>query len=346
MGETLQHRGCRHLVIGVLSVGLLGALWSAWSVPLTPREVYQQASPAVVFVLAASKRGRSNGGSGAILHPDGLLITNAHVVINEASDTPHQYIEVYLKPTTLRGKQSQDLQRRYSVHLLAHDTALDIALLQMRKPPPNLSVLVLDEAADFGIGEPVAAIGHPETGGLWTLTTGVISAQLADFQGVSGKDMWQTEASINRGNSGGPLLNRHGAMVGMVSSISRRSTDDLAITDINFALKSSVIRRWLGKQGISLPSEVFSPPPASESTPPPAASPLVSSEPAPALPRVAAEPPSPAPMPPSDNAPPLPPFPETVPRPALRPRGQTPRHPYSLRQRLDRRMQQLEERER
>jgi serine protease Do len=97
---------------------------------------------------------------------------------------------------------------------------------------------------------PVVAIGHPETAGLWTMTTGIVSSVVKDFQGVKGKDIFQTEASINRGNSGGPLLNQFGQMVGINTSISRRAADGLAITGINFSLKSSVPVQWLQRKDL------------------------------------------------------------------------------------------------
>jgi serine protease Do len=100
------------------------------------------------------------------------------------------------------------------------------------------------------IGDDVVAIGHPETAGLWTLTTGVISSVVKDFQGVNGKDVFQTEASINRGNSGGPLLNDEGQMVAINTCISRRAADGLAITDINFSLKSSVPVEWMKRKDL------------------------------------------------------------------------------------------------
>jgi serine protease Do len=82
------------------------------------------------------------------------------------------------------------------------------------------------------------------------MTTGVVSSVVKDFQGVKGKDVFQTEASINRGNSGGPLLNAYGQMVGINTSISRRAADGLAITSINFSLKSSVPVEWLKRKDL------------------------------------------------------------------------------------------------
>ena len=64
-------------------------------------------------------------------------------------------------------------------------------------------------------------IGHPENGGLWTLTSGRVGSKIRNFQKIQGKHLFQAEASINHGNSGGPLLNLHGQMIGVVSSMYR-----------------------------------------------------------------------------------------------------------------------------
>jgi serine protease Do len=94
------------------------------------------------------------------------------------------------------------------------------------------------------------AIGHPEQGGLWTLTTGVISAEVDNFNGVKGKHVFQTETGLNRGNSGGPLLDGEGRMIGVNTAIARVASDGLPITSISFSLKSSVATQWLREQGV------------------------------------------------------------------------------------------------
>jgi len=100
------------------------------------------------------------------------------------------------------------------------------------------------------------AIGHPEQGGLWTLTTGTISAQFENFNATKGKSVFQTETGLNRGNSGGPLLDTDGRIIGINTAIARLSSDGLPITSISFALKSNVAKRWLRDQGVSF-SEVL-----------------------------------------------------------------------------------------
>jgi serine protease Do len=96
----------------------------------------------------------------------------------------------------------------------------------------------------------VVAIGHQEQGGLWTLTTGVISAEVDNFNCVKGKQVFHTETGLNRGNSGGPLLDGEGWMIGVNTAIARVASDGLPITSIGFSLKSSVARPWLREQGV------------------------------------------------------------------------------------------------
>ena len=214
--------------------------------PLTPREIYKRFSKAVVLVFATDGSAQGSAGTGSIISRDGQIITNAHVVKKNGRD--YRKLFVYLKPKKLTGSMNRDLKRRYEATLVESNDKLDIALLQMKNPPSDLPVIDFADPDKVEIGEPVVAIGMPETGGLWTLTTGSISSVVADFNNVRGKDVFQTEASVNRGNSGGPLLNAFGNMVGINTSISRRAADGLAITDINFSLKSSVAVDWLKRR--------------------------------------------------------------------------------------------------
>lgn len=235
--------------ISALSIALMGATASIASAgPLSPREIYDRAAPAVVLVFATDGGHQGNAGTGSILTPDGRVITNAHVVAKGGQ--PSRRLFVFLKPEQLTGSQQRDLTRRYRATLVDIDTKLDVALLKIIDPPADLPTIDFVAPRDVHIGEPVVAIGHPETGGLWTLTTGTVSSLVSSFQGIPGKDVFQTDASVNRGNSGGPLLNAWGQMVGINTSISRAANDGLAITDINFALESSVAVEWMKRRDV------------------------------------------------------------------------------------------------
>ncbi|MBI3995914.1 MAG: trypsin-like peptidase domain-containing protein [Nitrospirae bacterium] len=264
---SLNHR----IAVGLLFFALL--FWEARGAgAYTPKEIYQTIGPGVVLILASDDGRLGSGGTGSILRADGLVITNAHVVINKETNRPYRRLSLFLKPERVTGNMDKDLTRRVEAKLVAHDAALDIALLRMENPPAGLTVVSLGNPEEVAIGDPVVAIGHPETGGLWTLTTGTISAEIENFNGVKGKDIFQTETSLNRGNSGGPLLDGRGAMVGVNTMISRKAADGLTITSINFAVKSSVARQWLETQGVAIPYESLA---AGSARPPTAASPTV-----------------------------------------------------------------------
>ena len=217
---------------------------------LTPRAIYEQASPAVVMVMGHSDSGKGgSGGTGSIIQPDGVVLTNAHVVIEEKAGKPYPRLSVFLKPARVSGDTKTDLARMVRAKVVAYSAPLDPALLKLEGMAAPLPVIDLSESDRTKIGDRVIAIGHPEQGGLWTLTTGVISAEVDNFNGVTGKHVFQTEASLNRGNSGGPLVDSEGHMIGVNTAIARVAPDGMPITSISFSLKSSVARQWLREQG-------------------------------------------------------------------------------------------------
>ncbi|MGQ0812312.1 MAG: S1C family serine protease [Nitrospiraceae bacterium] len=240
-------------IMQLLTVFIVLGCWvfPAQSSELTPRQIYEQTSPAVVMVMGhgdGSRRG--SGGTGSIIDRDGLVLTNAHVVIEESTGKPFPRLTVFLKPDQVTGESKTDLARGVKAKVVAFSRPLDLALLKLDGAPAPLPVLDVSESESTVIGDRVVAIGHPEQGGLWTLTTGVISAQFENFNGTKGKHVFQTETGLNRGNSGGPLLDTQGHMIGVNTAIARVASDGLPIISISFSLKSSVARKWLQEQGV------------------------------------------------------------------------------------------------
>ncbi|MBI3178740.1 MAG: trypsin-like peptidase domain-containing protein, partial [Deltaproteobacteria bacterium] len=237
------------------TVVVLGLVFCFSSVAeaLTPKEVFKKAGPAVVLILGSDDGRSGSGGTGSIITGEGKVITNAHVVVNERGQ-PFKILYVFLKPPKITGDNSKDLVNRYKARVLAWSPAeeLDLALLQLENAPAALPTIAFADPDEVEIGDLVVAIGHPEQGGLWTLTTGSISTMIANFNRVRGKDVFQTEASVNRGNSGGPLLDDDGNMVGINTMIARQGAGGIAITDVNFSLKSSVAVSWMAGQGMGL----------------------------------------------------------------------------------------------
>ncbi|MBI4401226.1 MAG: trypsin-like peptidase domain-containing protein [Nitrospirae bacterium] len=236
---------------GILASAMLWGA-SAHAAELTPQQIYGDASPAVVMVLGYSGgSAKGSGGTGSIIRRDGLVLTNAHVVVEEKTGKPYPKLFAYVKPERVTGNHQKDLSRGYKASVVAFSQPLDLALLKLEGAPASLPVLELGASDRVRIGDRVVAIGHPEQGGLWTLTTGVISAEFEDFQNTKGKHVFQTETGLNRGNSGGPLLDTQGRIIGVNTAIARLAPDGMPITSISFSLKSGVALAWLRQQGVT-----------------------------------------------------------------------------------------------
>jgi serine protease Do len=142
-------------------------------------------------------------GSGFIVSPDGLVLTNAHVVANAK--------EVTVKLTD---------KREYRAKVLGADRPTDIALLKI--DATGLPSVRIGDAADLKVGEWVAAIGSPY-GFENTVTSGIVSAKFRSLPQGTYVPFLQTDVAVNPGNSGGPLFNMHGEVVGINSQIYSRT---------------------------------------------------------------------------------------------------------------------------
>lgn len=271
----------------LISAGLI--LWLsaglAQAKELSPREIYELVSPAVVMVMGHPESGQhGSGGTGSIIRADGFVLTNAHVVIDERTGQPYPRLSVFLKPARVTGDTKVDLSRMAKARVVAYSSPLDLALLKLEGVSGPFPVIDLSDSERTRIGDRVIAIGHPEQGGLWTLTTGVISAEVDNFNGVKGKHVFQTETGLNRGNSGGPLVDSEGHMVGINTAIARVAPDGLPITSISFSLKSTVAKQWLREQGastVSASSQTSAPTMKAATEAPPSPSPGPAQAPAP-----------------------------------------------------------------
>ncbi len=212
---------------------------------LTPRQIYQRMGPAVVLIIASDdQKTGSSLGTGSVISSDGLVLTNNHVIFNDDAKRPFKECHVFLKPQRVTGESKNDLQHHFVAKVLKNDPNLDLALLKI-DDVKDLPKLEFGNSDDLIPGDTVIAIGHPEGGGFWTLTTGAIGGMANNYRGTKGKDVFQMETSLNRGNSGGPLIDARGYQVGVNSFIVRQGEGGLAITGVNFALRSSAVKKWL-----------------------------------------------------------------------------------------------------
>ena len=190
---------------------------------LTAQEIYQRVNPSVVTVMVQLDDSVSVG-TGVIFRADGYILTNYHVLAGGRDCTV-----------------AMDTGRTYEARYVAGDERNDLAVLKVELT--GLPAATFGDSDQLVVGDKVYAIGNPlgvELRG--TLTDGIVSAINRDVQ-VDGRTMTlvQTNAALNSGNSGGPLINAYGQVVG-INTI-KMSSDYSNVEGLGFAIPSASIRR-------------------------------------------------------------------------------------------------------
>ena len=190
---------------------------------LTVNEVYRRAKQAVVEITVAQGPSRAQG-SGFVVDKQGDIVTNQHVVSSGGS------IQVAFADGT-----------KASAHLMGQDASSDLAVIRVSVASSELQPLTLGDSSKVQVGDGVVAIGSP-FGLSGTVTTGVVSALGRSIKAPNNYTITgaiQTDAPINRGNSGGPLLDTNGNVIGVNSQIDSNSGDS---SGVGFAVSSNTVR--------------------------------------------------------------------------------------------------------
>lgn len=191
---------------------------------LPPQEIYRQANPSVVTIVTRLEGDQGALGTGVIFSEDGYILTNYHVL---AGGTECMVV--------------LHTGERYEAKYVAGDTQIDLAVLKV--DATDLPAAEFGDSDLLTVGDPAYAIGNPLNYELLgTMTDGIISA--VDRQmSVDGRVMTllQTNAALNNGNSGGPLINQYGQVVGI--NVIKMSSADNAVEGLGFAIPSSTLDR-------------------------------------------------------------------------------------------------------
>jgi len=177
-------------------------------------EIVRRESPAVVLIEAGGANGQGGLGSGFLIDRDGHVLTNAHVV--EDSTT-----------TTVTFSDGTERTAR----ILGVDTSTDLAVLKIPRVPAGIQPVRLGSSGALVVGQDVVAIGNPY-GLERTATTGIVSALERTIEAPNGfaiQNAIQTDAAINQGNSGGPLFDRAGRVIGMNTQIASQNGGNVGL---------------------------------------------------------------------------------------------------------------------
>ena len=200
-------------------------------------DLFEETSPSVVYITTLARRadwfGRSLGevpqgtGTGFVWDDDGHVITNAHVIAGRGITG----IEVVMSDQTT-----------YEAEFVGASASHDLAVLRIDVPREALRPIAVGDSDRLRVGQSVLAIGNP-FGLSATLTTGIVSALGRRIEGLDRtpiEDVIQTDAAINQGNSGGPLLDSAGRVIGVNTQIFSPSG---ASAGVGFAVPVNTVRR-------------------------------------------------------------------------------------------------------
>jgi S1-C subfamily serine protease len=197
----------------------------AASQPFDSAQITKKISPGVVLIKGTGSSGEILG-TGFIISSDGKIATNLHVVENLKNG----------------GVQLASGEKFDSFSIVSFDARKDIAIIKI--PGFDLPTVALGNSNNVQVGEPVLAVGSP-LGLQGTVTTGVLSSLRDDPTG-GGFKVLQTDASVNPGNSGGPLVNRQAEVIGIVTFKLRGGEN------LNFAIPINYLRGLVDSPGAAM----------------------------------------------------------------------------------------------
>jgi 2-alkenal reductase len=203
-----------------------------------PQRIYAQRSPGVVTLFSTFPTGEQGQGSGFVVSRNGYILTNAHVITTAPQQPVEPATNLYVEFTN---------GDRVDADIVGYDLFSDVGLVKVDPASHQITPLPLGTSSNVVVGEPVAAIGSP-FGNENSLSVGVVSGTRRAISSVTSEyeliDAIQTDAAINHGNSGGPLLDGRGRVIGINAQI--RSTSGNG-EGVGFAVPIDTARRSMNQ---------------------------------------------------------------------------------------------------
>ena len=242
---------------------------AGWELPAD--QIYRASIRGVVKIVAYEPQAASalpapsSNGSGFVVDRRGTILTNAHVVTPGGMSVRRVLVIVL---------DRSGAERHVSGIVLGTDAATDVAVVRVEAPGLDLAALPLGKASDLAVGDRVYAIGNPLDYN-FSMTSGIVSALHRMVRGPGGAaigEAIQTDAAINAGDSGGPLLDAAGRVVGINEQIAMEETGGSGNIGLAFAVPIEagvdVLRQisrtgdvrhpWLGIEGLTITPELVS----------------------------------------------------------------------------------------
>lgn len=227
-GTSIETEDCNIPRVDSFDSSISLTLTNKGTQPLSYTEIYQQCAPTVVAIHAYVDKENADGfywGTGFIVHPDGYIVTNSHIIEGTSYATVTLWDD-----------------RVFDALLVGQDSRNDLAVLKIEAS--NLPSAEFCDSDAMEIGETVVAIGNPLGEEFRsTMTEGILSgtSRSVSYNGAT-LELLQTSAPLNEGNSGGPLINQYGQVIGVTNMKMNSSYGAVTIEGLGFAIPSQTVK--------------------------------------------------------------------------------------------------------
>jgi S1-C subfamily serine protease len=241
LGKLGSHTTIEQVAPASGSTGVANAALQAPAAGITPEQIYRRDAPGVVQITSTTVSSQQSDPFGFPVSPQTVQSLGSGFVIDK---TGHIVTNYHVISGATRVQVSFSGQDEINATVVGSDPSTDIAVLKIDTHSRALTPLTLGNSDAVDVGDPVFAIGNP-FGFTRTLTAGLVSAlqrQIVAPNSLQIDGVIQTDAAINHGNSGGPLIDRDGRVIGVTSQISTGTTGEQGNIGIGFAIPVNTVR--------------------------------------------------------------------------------------------------------